>query len=108
MSKKGIPQQIKNQVDEIVKSFNKEVIGAPNYYFVARYKGSYLYLDRYDYGKFCPICRLKFSGSLTNWEFAIYKYSSGRYDPDEWFFPGSEQADGTVEGAMKAGMQAYP
>jgi hypothetical protein len=31
-----------------------------------------------------------------------------RYDPDEWFFPGSEFVDGTLQGAMKAGLEAYP
>jgi hypothetical protein len=29
------------------------------------------------------------------------------YDPTEWFFPGSAEVDGTVTGAMKAGMEAY-
>ena len=42
------------------------------------------------------------------WEFAIFKYSDERYDPDEWLFPGSEHVDGTIEGAMQAGMAAYP
>lgn len=45
---------------------------------------------------------------MDNWEFAIYKYSKDRYDPDEWMFPGSGHVDGTVEGAMKAGIEAYP
>jgi hypothetical protein len=22
---------------------------------------------------------------MDNWDFAIYKYSDGRYDPEEWF-----------------------
>lgn len=45
---------------------------------------------------------------MNNWEFAIYKYSDERYDPEEWFFSGAGQADGTIEGAMRAGLQAYP
>ena len=32
---------------------------------------------------------------------------SEKYDPEEWFFPGEEYVDGTVTGAMKAGMAAY-
>jgi hypothetical protein len=44
----------------------------------------------------------------SNWEFAIFKWSTERYDPDEWFFPGAEYVDGTVEGAMMAGLHAYP
>ena len=48
------------------------------------------------------------TGKMDNREFAIFKWSSERYDPEEWFFPGSEYVDGTIEGAMKAGIEAYP
>jgi len=41
------------------------------------------------------------------WYFAIYKYSDERYDEEDWFFPGNEFVDGTVKGALKAGMEAY-
>jgi hypothetical protein len=44
---------------------------------------------------------------MEDWSFAIYKYSDERYDEEEWFFPGSEHVDGTIEGAMKAGLEAY-
>jgi hypothetical protein len=44
---------------------------------------------------------------MDNWDFAIYKYSDDCYDPEEWYFPGAEEVDGTVTGAMKAGMKAY-
>jgi hypothetical protein len=108
MSGKTIPEQIKNQVDEIVKSFNKKVIKDPNCYYVTRYKGNYLYLDRLDYSSKISVCRLQYTGDINKWEFAIFKYSDGRYDPNEWFFPGSGHIDGTVEGAMKAGLEAYP
>jgi hypothetical protein len=27
---------------------------------------------------------------MDNWDFAIYRYSTERYDPEEWFFPGEE------------------
>lgn len=45
---------------------------------------------------------------MDGWEFAIYKYSDNGYDPEEWGFPGAELLDGTVTGAMEAGMEAYP
>jgi hypothetical protein len=45
---------------------------------------------------------------MQHWEFAIYKYSDGRYDPEEWMFDGMEEVDGTIEGAMRAGLKAYP
>ena len=34
--------------------------------------------------------------------------SAIRYDAEEWLFPGSQHIDGTVEGAMRAGLEAYP
>jgi hypothetical protein len=80
---------------------------SPSYY-LTRYKGPYLYLDRYELGRVKQICRLKYTATLDNWEFAIFKYSEMAYDSHEWFFPGSAFVDGTIEGAMKAGLQAYP
>ena len=67
-----------------------------------------MYLDRHDHGQVVPICRLQYTGTIDRGTFAIYKYSDERYDPDEWLFPGSEHLDGTIEGAMRAGMAAYP
>ena len=106
--RKGIPQEVKEQVEGIVEEFNRRVIGDPNIYYVVRYRGAYLYLDRVDYGRRGPVCRLRYTGRMDGWEFAIYKYSDERYDAEEWFFPGAEYVDGTVEGAMRAGLEAYP
>lgn len=108
MPKKSIPDAIKQRADEIVNTFNTTVIKNPSIYYVTRYKGTFLYLDRSDYGRRGSICRLTATGDFTNWEFAIFKYSSETYDPSEWFFPGSEHVDGMIEGAMKAGLAAYP
>jgi hypothetical protein len=108
MRSKGIPESIKEKVNETVSRFNEESIRDANRFYAIRYRGSYLYLDRHDYGTVGPVCRLKFNGKMDNWDFAIFKYSSERYDPEEWFFPGSELVDGTIEGAMKAGLEAYP
>jgi hypothetical protein len=77
--------------------------------YVPRFQGRYLYLDRAGSGgRLSEICRLTWTGDMHGWEFAIYKHSRNRYDPDEWFFPGAEEVDGTVEGAMRAGLAAYP
>jgi hypothetical protein len=45
---------------------------------------------------------------MNGWDFAIFKWSMETYAPNEWMFPGSELVDGTVEGAMRAGLEAYP
>ncbi len=48
MSKKKIPDEVRVQVEAIVKQFNeKELRGQPRSY-IARFRGSYLYLDRND------------------------------------------------------------
>ena len=108
MSTRRIPEEVKKQVEEIVDRFNRSVLSDSNCRYVTRYRGKYLYLNRVDYGKRGPICRLEYTGSMDEWDFAIYKYSDERYDPDEWMFPGAEFIDGTVEGAMRAGLGAYP
>lgn len=132
--KKLIPDEIREQVIAIVNQFNEEntlppeadpmqqvlklfgraspsaketrlQIGA----YVPRFRGAYLYLDRIGYNQRpSQICRLKWSGAMDGWEFAIYKYSDNGYDPDEWMFPGSGEVDGTIPGAMRAGNAAYP
>lgn len=54
------------------------------------------------------VCRLTYCGDLENMEFTIYRYTTEKYDPNEWGFDGSKFVDGTLEGAMKAGLKAYP
>jgi hypothetical protein len=106
--RRAIPEDVKKQAEAIVDAFNTRVIRDPNRYYRPRYRGRFLYLDRVDYGIQKFVCRLTYTGRMDNWEFAIYKYSDERYDPDEWMFPGAGHIDGTIEGAMKAGLEAYP
>ncbi len=104
----SIPEDVKRQVDSIVERFNRENSRRDDCYYEARFSGKHCYLYRSDYGRLGPICRLTYTGKMDDWKFAIFKWSSERYDPNEWSFPGSELADGTIEGAMKAGLEAYP
>ncbi len=103
-----IPDVTKTQVEQQVSAFNREVIQDPNVSYQPRYRGAFLYLDRCDYGQVDSICRLQYTGRIDRWEFAIFRYSDERYDADEWLFPGSEHVDGTLEGAMRADLAAYP
>ena len=50
---------------------------------------------------------MTYTGEMDAWKFAIYKYSDERY-ADHEMFPGMGEVDGTVEGAMRAGLEAYP
>lgn len=108
MKPKSIPEEVKKRAEEIVKQFNQDGIADPQIYYLTRYRGRFLYLDRVSYGHSGPICRLEYTGDIEKWEFAIFKYSDERYDSEEWLFPGAGYVDGSIEGAMKAGNQAYP
>jgi len=103
-----IPQAVKTQVADRIAAFNRAVIQDPHVAYRPRYRGPFLYLDRCDDGRVGRIARLTYTGALDGWEFAIYLYSDERYDPEEWLFPGEEELDGTLEGAMRAGLAAYP
>lgn len=107
---KSIPSQQRREAEAIVERFNREVLGASEVRYAARFKGLYLYLDRIDFSgaELAPICRLKFTGKATDWQFAIYKYSRDIYDPDETWFPGYDEFDGGIESALSAGLAAYP
>jgi hypothetical protein len=90
-----------NSVDELTHPHNGD--------YVVRFRGAFMYLDRIGYNQRpSEICRLKWTGDFDNWEFAIYKHSRNYYDLDEWFFPGAGEVDGTILGAMRAGIIAYP
>jgi hypothetical protein len=108
MARKAIPDEVRRRVEEVVEAFNRKHFSHGEVCYVPRFRGSYLYLDREEFGRLGPICRLKYAGNFKRWEFAIFKYSSETYDPDERMFPGSEHVDGTIEGAMLAGQDAYP
>ena len=109
MAKPKIAPEIKEQADAIVARFNAETLkNKPYAHYVTTYRGAFLYLGHQRSGKLRPVCRLKYAGDMEKWEFAIYKYSDERYDPEEWFFDGAGEVNGTIEGAMRAGLRAYP
>jgi hypothetical protein len=108
MGKDVIPEEVRKRATDCIAEFNRKNSPDGNVAYVARFKGKCLYLDREEYGRLGPICRLTWTGNEKRWKFAIFRYSDDRYDPEEWFFPGSEKVDGTIEGAMWAGLEAYP
>lgn len=105
--RKAIPDDVRTQVEQAVARFNQSLTGRGTAY-VARFSGSFVYLDRGPSGREHPTRRLKYAGPGGKWEFAIYKHTSNAYDARDWFFPGSEHLDGTIEGALRAATEAYP
>jgi len=108
MGKKLIPDEIRTKVSVIVDNFNQKELKGTDVRYIARFQGRFLYLDRIAYSKKEPVSRMEYFKEIDKWEFAIFKWSTEIYDPDECMFSGSEFVDGTIEGAMKAGMRAYP
>jgi len=110
MTKATIPKEIQQEIAKIIDKYNKETFHdyVDDLAYFAEYKGRFLYLKRKEFGKISPVVRLTYTGDIKKWDFAIFKWSREQYDPDDWFFPGAECIDGTIEGAMKAGLIAYP
>lgn len=107
MAGSAIPKDIQQAIFSRIEQFNQQKMPDECRYY-GKFKGKFLYLNRTDYGgRPKPIARLKFKGNIDDWEFVIYKYSSDSYDPEEWMFPGTEHLDGTIEGAMRCGLEAY-
>ena|SRR3990167_6520500 len=73
-------------------------------------RGKFIYLARMKPGDefYERLGRLTYEGDKENMKFAIFRFSSGKYDAKDWLFPGFQHLDGTIEGALKAIIEAYP
>ena len=109
MAKAIITKEIQQKASDIIDAFNQKTFkGSADFMYIPKFKANFLYLDMKERDRLTPVARLKYTGDIKKWEFAIFKWSTETYDPDEWFFPGVQHVDGTIEGAMKAGLAAYP
>jgi hypothetical protein len=108
MNKPSIPLQVREEAVQIIDKFNRKELARTGSRYIPRFRGKYLYLDRDDSGELGHVCRLEYVNRKRGWYFAIYKYSADRYDEEAWFLPGSRLVDGSINGALKAGMVVYP
>jgi hypothetical protein len=109
MVKSFITKEIQQEAGTLIDAFNEKVFkGSADIMYIPKFRDNFLYLNRKEYKLISPVARLKYSGDIKKWEFSIFKWSTETYDPDEYMFPGSEHVNGTIEGAMKAGLAAYP
>lgn len=105
----AIPMDIQSEVGRRVTAFNEKELAHGTIKYIPRIHGKFIYLLRTRNDEdFENIGRLTYSGNLDAMTFAIFKYSTEKYDPNELSFPGREHINGTLEGAMKAGLEAYP
>lgn len=105
-----ITKEVKLKVEEIITEFNNTEFAALKgaYFYFATYRGRFVYLNINQQGTVHPSGRLSYDGDLTDMSFAIYKFSSEKYDDNEFMFPGFNRLDGTVNGALHACNTAYP
>lgn len=107
MKQQDIPEEIRNQAIKTIDTFNSKILKNRNQ-IIPDFEGKFLFLNRNEGGQLNPLVRLEYKGNLNNWKFAIFKWSTEIYDDEDFFFPGSEFIDGTIEGSIKAGIKAYP
>ncbi len=100
---KLLSQSDKLLINLTIDKFNKE-IGTK---FEVSIKGRFVYIFVLDDDVETKLGRLEYHGRPDNWSFAMFKYSSERYHPDELMYPGFFELDGTVEGGLKASVQLY-
>lgn len=104
-----IPEDVKEAVIQRVQAFNK----AHKTQFQVEFKGKYCYLSKihatyWSRAADTKLGRLEWSGDIDKLEFVVFRYSREIYDPNEYLFPGREDLNGTIEGAMRAGFKLYP
>lgn len=121
MAKKASIKLTTEQMEQLgqrVDAFNK----ANKTNYAVGFRGKFCYISRVDkktafWGIFgggsaieTNIGRLALTSEndIDKMEFAVFKYSSETYDANEFFFPGREKLDGTIEGALRAGFEIYP
>ncbi len=104
----GITPAVQTELERRITVFNEKRLAKSRCKFSMRIKGKFIYMMRAMVdGRIEPICRLTYTGDLDNMAFAIFRWSTEKYDPSA-MFPGDECLDGTIEGAMKACSKAYP
>lgn len=104
----AIPTSVHSELTNRTNAFNKKELTRARYTYCLDPRGKFIYLCRLTSNRELQrLGRLTYEGDSENMKFAIFKFSTRTYDPDEWFFPGAECVDGTIEGALKALMMAY-
>jgi hypothetical protein len=104
-----VPIAVQSELGDRANAFSKKELSRRAYRYCPDARGKFIYLLRLKSdGSFQRLGRLTYNGDTENMEFAIFKFSSGKYDPKECWFPGAQHLNGTIEGALRALTEAYP
>lgn len=104
-----VPIDVQMEIEDRVRAFNTLYLNKKSPKFCSDARGRFIYLLKYmPDGSFMRLGRLTYKKGLKDMDFAIFKYSKGRYVLGEKAFPGAKHLDGTIEGTLKALQEAYP
>lgn len=108
MTKYLIAIELQSEIQRRVDIFcQKEIPDCPCRH-IADARGKFIYIQRlFPDNRVQKIGRLTYEGNIDDMKFAIFKFSTEKYHFGE-FFPGMEELNGTMEGAIRAGLEAYP
>lgn len=109
MSDYIVPISLQSKLCDRASAFSKKELPGAKYRYFPDARGKFIYLCRlWPNGDTQRLGRLTYEGDPENMEFAIFKFRSGKYDPKDKEFPGSQYLDGTLEGALRALTAAHP
>ena len=98
----AVPIEVQMELGNRVNAFNNTELQGTGWDYCLNVRGKFIYLyRRMPDGFLQRLGRLTYKVGLKNMQFAIFKYSSEKYDPKEQEFFGAQHLDGTIEGAMK-------
>lgn len=104
-----VPIAIQSELGDRANAFNEKKLSKRGYRYCPDARGKFIYLLRLGSdGSSQRLGRLTYNGDTENMDFAIFKFSSGKYDSKERWFPGAQHLNGTIEGALMALAEAYP
>lgn len=103
-----VPILIQGELGRRAKDFSEQI--QDGYRYLADARGRFIYLCRMkpEDKFYIRLGRLTYEGGTENMKFVLCNSSTGKYDSKLQNFRGVECLDGTIEGALRAIVKAYP
>lgn len=78
------PDSTKSSLEHRLSAYARE--RWPNIELAVRHRAGFAYADAHlPDGDVLPLLRLRYGGSATHWEVALYRPSTGKYEDQPWF-----------------------
>ena len=104
-----VPIRVQSEIMDRVQKFNRKYLSEEKSQYYSDARGKFIYFRRtINNGYFEGVFRLTYVEGLKNMPFALYRRDTGKYDANAHGFFGEEFVNGTIEGALTAGIMVYP